>query len=59
MTDHPTHKLSAYKDGFVWVAFCRLCSREGKNLAVECPGEFVPMSQQNSTKPIDTEKEQS
>lgn len=45
MSDHPTHKLDSYKDGFKWVTFCRVCSREEENLSTPCPGKFVPLSQ--------------
>lgn len=41
MSDHPTHKLDAYRDNQVWIAFCKVCSREGDLLVEECPGKFV------------------
>lgn len=52
--DNPTHKLSAYLDGRNWIAFCKVCSREGDLLAEACPGEYV-----SSLVPIrvDSEKE--
>lgn len=39
--DHATHKLSAYQDGRNWIAFCKVCSREGDLLVEQCPGEYV------------------
>lgn len=50
MTDHPTHRLDAYRDNFKWVVFCRVCSREGDELIKPCPGKY-------EQKTIDTDKE--
>lgn len=34
------HKLGHYKDGFVLVEYCRVCSAEGEKLREDCPGNF-------------------
>lgn len=45
MTDHASHKISSYKDSdFKNVVFCRVCSREEKDLESPCPGKFVLLS---------------
>jgi hypothetical protein len=35
------HRLSQYRDGEVWVVFCKVCSGEGDQLKVPCPGKYV------------------
>ena len=34
------HKLGKYKDGFLAVEYCRVCSAEGLKLIEDCPGNF-------------------
>lgn len=54
MSDHPSHKLDAYKDtDHKWVTFCMVCSREEENLIDPCPGKFVPKCKEISVNPID------
>lgn len=58
------HKLNAYKDGQQWFAYCEVCSGEGDQLQVDCPGKYVspfafPISKihQNEQERIDRLKE--
>lgn len=37
---HYTHRMNAYHDGTVWVAYCQVCSAEGDKLNDPCPGEY-------------------
>lgn len=53
MSDHPTHKLGAYQNDRIWIAFCKVCSREGNLLSEPCPGKYVSMLE----KQVDTSKE--
>ncbi len=39
---HPSHQMSAYRDGMGWQTFCQKCSAETEDkLSVECPGKYV------------------
>lgn len=53
MSEHATHKLGAYQQDRIWIAFCRVCSREGNLLAEPCPGKYVSSLQ----KEVDKDKE--
>jgi hypothetical protein len=49
------HQLDHYKDGFVSVAFCKVCAAEGEKLFDPCPQEvlaFKKYSQKYSDGPI-------
>lgn len=35
------HVIDYYMDGHVAVAFCKVCSAEGKKLLEDCEGKFV------------------
>lgn len=50
---HASHTMSAYRDGSVWVAYCKKCSAEtDADLDKECSGEYVRKNVDNSyTKP--------
>lgn len=42
MSEHPSHKLNAYKDdSFTWVTYCEVCGLEQENLSEPCTGKFV------------------
>lgn len=47
------HSLSAYKDGYKWITYCRHCSLEEQSLEIEliCVGRYVsPLTQETIKK---------
>lgn len=49
---HSSHKMDAYRDTLVWVAYCKVCSAETDDkLNVECSGQY-------QRKEVDKVKEQ-
>lgn len=42
------HQTDAYKDGYVWVVYCKVCGDE--NPSGDCPGRYVPHGKREKEK---------
>lgn len=56
MSKSRPHHMSQYNDGDKWVPFCSVCSAEGIELTISCPGGYV---EKKKRKIVDTDKEPS
>ena len=45
----PTHDVDRYKDGYVWVEYCKNCGKEGSLLSEECEEIFIKQAIDPST----------
>jgi len=47
------HNLNAYKDGYTWITYCKLCGLEADQLlGTQCAGKVTPIVKEGVDKDI-------